>query len=336
MDILEPEVDVLSVTASAPEDVASHPSVAVSCASPYSSAGASEDNSMAAIIRMALTRLQLDPSQVQPAPARAFFRRGPAPSNFTVPPSKDYLLLHGSWRDSRAFSHLTSDTRPLAAMQDAPRFGFGRMPAIEPTIAALIVTPDEALRPDDRCPRPQCRVTDDLLSKAYDATVGMGCIGNSLSHLLLTQSATVDSSIHSFSNASLQAFALMFMELGRLMSTLVQACRQVWLAQSPLTEACRRILRSVPVEPGELFGSAALEMVQCTFQARQTRQQLSGLNRSVNPSGRPRGSSAAPQCHSCPQVSASGYLRAQHSLAQPAQQLAQAFRTSEQLPSAQP
>ena len=67
------------------------------------------------------------------------------------------------------------------------------------------------------------------------------------------------------------------------MSTLVQAHRQVWLAQTPLTETCQRTLCSVPVEPGEIFGSAALEVLQHTVQARQTRQQLFGLHRSMPP-----------------------------------------------------
>ncbi|MEQ2176524.1 hypothetical protein GOODEAATRI_028824 [Goodea atripinnis] len=52
------------------------------------------------------------------------------------------------------------------------------------------------------------------------------------------------------------AFALI-RELGGVISFLVQARRQVWLAQSPLTEACRQTLRGVPVVPGELFGSAS-------------------------------------------------------------------------------
>ena len=77
-----------------------------------------------------------------------------------------------------------------------------------------------------------------------------------MSHLMLALSASlqevaVDVPAHDFSDASLQAFALMSRELGRLMSTLVQARHQVWLAQSPLTE-CRRTLCSDPVEPGEL------------------------------------------------------------------------------------
>ncbi|KAK0134652.1 Neuronal acetylcholine receptor subunit alpha-10 [Merluccius polli] len=214
------------------------PLIVSSRSSAHSGGTGSEDNSMGAIIRMALARLQLDVPQVQPAPASAFFRRGPAPATFTVPPSEEYLReLHACWRDTRALSHATSDGRTLAAMQDAAKFGLARMPAVELAIAALVVSPEEALRPDARCPRPQCRVTDDLLAKAYDAAARMGRIGNSLSHLMLAlsaslQEATVDASVHSFGDASLQAFALMSRELGRLMSTLVQARRQVWLAHT--------------------------------------------------------------------------------------------------------
>lgn len=175
------------------------------------------------------------------------------------------MLVGGMLRLS---SHSTSDARTLAAMQDAAKYGLGRMPAIEPAIASLIVSPDETLRPDARCPRPQCRVTDDLLSKAYDAGARMGRIGNSFSHLMLALSATLQQeSLRapvSFNDASLQAVALMTSELGHLMSTLVQASRQVWLAQSPLTDTCRRVLRSVPVQPGELFGPAAVEALEHT------------------------------------------------------------------------
>ena len=128
----------------------------------------------------------------------------------------------------------------------------------------------------------------------------MGRIGNSLSHLMLAlstslQQAAVEPSTQDLSDASLQAFALMSRELGRVMSTLVQTRRQVWLAQSPLTEACRKALRAVPVVPGELFGSAALETLERAAQARQTNLQLSGLHRSVSAPGRPRAPPAAPR-----------------------------------------
>ncbi|CAL8388517.1 unnamed protein product [Boreogadus saida] len=283
------------------EGDASHTLDEASCSSAQGSLQGAADTSMAAVLRTALARLQLDAAQTVSAQASAFFRRNPVPATFSVPPSEEYLKeLHACWRDTRALSHSTSDARTLAAMQNAAQVGLGRMPAVEPAIASLILAPDEALRPNARCPRPQCRVTDDLLSKAYDAAARMGHIGNSLSHLLLglstsLQQAQVEPSLQSLSDASLQAFALMSRELGRTMSTLVQTRRQVWLAQSPLTETCRRVLRAVPVEPGELFGSAALEALEGAARARQTRQQLSGLNRGVPAPSRPGGPSAVPQ-----------------------------------------
>ncbi|MEQ2183382.1 hypothetical protein GOODEAATRI_032017, partial [Goodea atripinnis] len=83
---------------------------------------------------------------------------------FVVPPSAEYVQeLHGCWMDTRAFSRPTVDDRALAAMHKVPKFGLGCIPPDESAIASLIVPPDEALRPNACCPRPQCRVTDDLL-----------------------------------------------------------------------------------------------------------------------------------------------------------------------------
>ncbi|XP_075325338.1 uncharacterized protein LOC142383616 [Odontesthes bonariensis] len=116
--------------------------------------------------------------------------------------------------------------------------------------------PASALRQEARCPRPQCRVTDELLSKAYEAAARMARMGNSMSHLLLALSSSLqetelDTSVHGITDASLQAFALMSRELGRVMATLVQARRQPSSARSKLgrpdsscrsfTEALRRL-----------------------------------------------------------------------------------------------
>lgn len=74
-------------------------------------------------------------------------------------------------------------------MQDAVKFGLGRMPTIELTTATLIVSLDEALRLDTRCPLPQCHVTDNLLSKAYNPVARMAQISNSMLHLMLAPGA---------------------------------------------------------------------------------------------------------------------------------------------------
>ncbi|KAJ0005963.1 hypothetical protein NQD34_015857 [Periophthalmus magnuspinnatus] len=265
-----------------------------------------DDDSAASSLRVAFARLQLEAPTAQPMASSAFFRRQSSASSFLVPPSTEYIKeLHACWSDTKAFSKPTSDGRVLAAMQEAPKFGLGHMPAIEPAVASLIVAPDEALRPNARCPRPQCRVTDELLCKAYDSGARMGRIGNSLSHLLLglatsLEGSNVDAATQGLVDTSLQAFAFMSRELGRLLSILTQARRQVWLAQSPLTETCRRTLRGLPVVPGELFGEAALEALQRTAQASQTRHQLAGLHRRAPPPIAPGSSTTHQQTYAVP------------------------------------
>lgn len=75
-------------------------------------------------------------------------------------------------------------------MRDALQYGLDQMLAIDASIASLIVSSDETLRPDTRCPCPQCRITDNLqdlqdLTKSYDIAARMGHIGDFLSHLVL-------------------------------------------------------------------------------------------------------------------------------------------------------
>ncbi|CAL8379054.1 unnamed protein product [Boreogadus saida] len=140
------------------EGDASHTLDEVSCSSAQGSLQGAADTSMAAVLRTALAHLQLDAAQTESAQASAFFRRNPVPATFSVPPSEEYLKeLYACRRDTRALFHSTSDDRTLAAMQNAA----------------------------------QCRVTDDLLSKAYDVAARMGRIGNSLSHLLLGLSTSL-------------------------------------------------------------------------------------------------------------------------------------------------
>ncbi|MEQ2236960.1 hypothetical protein ILYODFUR_017999 [Ilyodon furcidens] len=107
-----------------------------------------------------------------------------------------------------------------------------------------------------------------------------------MAHLMFALSASLQDAggaAVGFSDAALQAFTLMTRELCCVMSFLIQGLRQVWLAQSPLTEACRQTLSGVPVVSGELFGSAAVEALERTVQVCQTSQQLSGFCRNMPP-----------------------------------------------------
>ncbi len=60
------------------------------------------------------------------------------------------------------------------------------MPPIEFSVAALIVSPDEVLRENVRCPNVECRCTDELLSRKYNATASLGHVSNSWHTLSVT------------------------------------------------------------------------------------------------------------------------------------------------------
>ncbi|MED6256786.1 hypothetical protein ATANTOWER_023372 [Ataeniobius toweri] len=79
--------------------------------SSQSAVGEPSDGSMREVMCMALRQLQLELPLVEvSASGIAFFRRGRAPSPFSVPPSEEYLReLHACWRDPRALSRLSTD-----------------------------------------------------------------------------------------------------------------------------------------------------------------------------------------------------------------------------------
>ncbi|KAL2095682.1 hypothetical protein ACEWY4_007830 [Coilia grayii] len=102
-------------------------------------------------LKTALARLGLDTSPVAQPQQSAFFRGSAQPSMLDVTPSSPYIEeLQQCWADPSRQSHLPTDCRALAAMRDASAYGLQRMPGIEPSVAALVPSPNEALRPDAR------------------------------------------------------------------------------------------------------------------------------------------------------------------------------------------
>ncbi len=58
------------------------------------------------------------------------------------------------------------------------------------------------------------------------------------------------------------------------MGSLVQSRRQVWIAQSPLSESCRAALHQLPLVLGQIFGPAAQEALDRMLVASEARCQL--------------------------------------------------------------
>ena len=116
---------------------------------------------MGATVRGALARLQLDLPQEGPRLRSVpFFRNQRAPADFFLFLLRRIILRNcthaGGTR--RLFSHSNADSRALAAMQDAAKYGLGRMPAVE--TSHCIADSGPPRRHSDRMPgvpRPQCR-----------------------------------------------------------------------------------------------------------------------------------------------------------------------------------
>ena len=97
-----------------------------------------------------------------------------AAPHFDIPPSPAFLEeVKHCWVDPRPSAHQSRDARTLASMRNAGEHGLVHMPPVDQCFASLVFSPDEALKDNTRCPRPQCRVKDSLLLKAHDTAACM-------------------------------------------------------------------------------------------------------------------------------------------------------------------
>ena len=244
-------------------------------------------------LQLALSRLGIEVA-TEEACANAFFKKG-SEAPFRVPPSTAFITeLQSCWHDPKTDRRPSQDCRAMGAMADAAKFGLDRMPAVENPIASLVVSPDEALGQNPRCPLAQCRLTDEYITHAYDSAARMARVSNSLSHLILALDkslvdAGADRATQSLSEASLRAFAYMSKDLGKVMSTLTLARRQVWLAQAPVSQQCKKKLCKLPVVPGQVFGPPAQEALERCVEAKAAKRQFADLQTPARRSWRGRG-----------------------------------------------
>ncbi len=129
-----------------------------------------------------LARINLDPPRPAVGSENICLRRAQRTS-ITIPQCNDFTsVLVSALQNSMKATRPDQLARTLAVMQDPETVGLDSMPPIESSVAALIVSPDEVLRENVRCPNVECRRTDELLSHKYNATASLGHISNSLAH----------------------------------------------------------------------------------------------------------------------------------------------------------
>ncbi|KAL0150342.1 hypothetical protein M9458_054344, partial [Cirrhinus mrigala] len=175
---------------------------------------------------MAIACLGLNESPAQSAQTNFFFRQPTAATSFAMPPCKDFVAEFSNTVTGSGPKWRSKIAQTLAYMAEADSIGMGHAPEIEQPVAALVVSPEEALGGTCHIPRTESTFCQLLLA----ATSAL-------------EPTNVDSSISQFLQTALLAMGHMTRELGNLTSTLLAARCQVWLAQARLPEDCKKALR---------------------------------------------------------------------------------------------
>lgn len=118
---------------------------------------------MKSILRLALACLRLDEGRSQ-ATHQCLFSACFATHLVLSAPLGGPHDLYKCWGEPSALSHQTSDGRTFAAMQDGEKWRLSHIPAIEPSVASLVLSLEEAFRLNARCPPGQYKLMDDLVS----------------------------------------------------------------------------------------------------------------------------------------------------------------------------
>lgn len=153
-------------------------------------------------------------------------------------------------------------------MAEAESIGVGLPPEIEQPVAALVVSPDEALRGNICCLSAQCGRTETLSMKAYESVAYITRAENTICQLLLACNtlpvgpSNVDPSVPHFPQTALMVMSHVDCELGTLPVTLLTAQCQVWFAQARLPEDCKKTLRELPIVLRHLFGADISDALQ--------------------------------------------------------------------------
>ncbi|XP_049321018.1 uncharacterized protein LOC125781314 [Astyanax mexicanus] len=261
-----------------------------------------EDTSpLPTMVRATLARLGSAPAQPTPS-SSAYFKLTAADSPALIPPCSAFVgELQSAFLATASRSRPSSLARSFWNMSDAAQYGLDRIPPLEPSVASLVVSPDEALRFDVRCPSKACRRTDEGIAKAYNHAARIGRLDNTISHLLLEMESSpqlvdMPSAFRGALQTVLHGMGFLTQEFGSLMASLVRLRRHLWLSQAPLSDACRTALRDLPLMPGQLFGPAATEALERRARMTETRQQQPKSHRSERVFTRPR--SVLPQARS--------------------------------------
>ncbi len=230
---------------------------------------------------MALAKLNLDPPPPTLGPSNLLHRSVARPDDLMIPSCPDFTEVVFSSFRSAPSSRPDRVAHTLAVMADAQDKGLGNMPSVEPCISSLILFPDQALKQELRCLTRSVGVLIICwfvyLTHFQDWLVlrilWLICCWNFIQpchqqhRIMLRQNC-----LRLLYRLWGQWPFLIGKHLG-LSHKLVGRCG--WLSPGSL-EVCRNNLCQLPLAPGQIFGPAAQEALECRVTATEFRSQHIG------------------------------------------------------------
>ncbi|XP_074466146.1 uncharacterized protein LOC141752269 [Sebastes fasciatus] len=196
----------------------------------------------------------------------------------TIPAAEDYCqMLRRSWNNPGSAPQFNSGCRRLVKAQYPHESGLGDMPPVEREMAALTPLGPDRVTTNPHCPRKECKKTDHLVCRSYNAAARAARAGNALALLLaaLRRSASAgDQDTRNLIDAALSTHSQLTRDIGSAMSSAMMARRQIWLAQTTLPENIRKELTNMPVVPGRVFHSDSQSVLEKAEQSLRTRESV--------------------------------------------------------------
>ena len=203
-------------------------------------------------------------------------------------------MLKKNWATPSSDSFFNRGCRGLARMGYHLESGMGNMPPVEQGIAALTKLGPTGVTPNSKCPNKQCRRTDSLVCRTYNSAARAARSGNALVLILAALEKIVgpgDSDARTLVNAALMAHSQLTRDIGTTMASAMVTRRQVWLAQTGLSQNVQDELREKPVMPGHVFHEGFQESLDRAVQCFQAREKVQQFHRPVSSRLGPRRSS---------------------------------------------
>lgn len=175
----------------------------------------------------------------------------------SIPLAADYVaMLRSTWGKPLQRPQFNAGCRQVALASYAAETGLGDMPPVEASIASWTSLGPAHLSSNPRCPGKECAKTDRLATRTFNAAARAARMGNAMAISLAALRRTLppdDQDAKALLDAALTSHSQLTRDVGDAMASSVLCRRQVWLAQTKLTEAIRTELLSLPVTPGHVF-----------------------------------------------------------------------------------